>query len=226
MIDSITMILGILWVIFCCVVGYFLILSPIISAYYQKKKEKEYHALIDTLLSQLQNKTIIVLDSFYIYFFMDWQWTFDNTENLFQLKQPNNNFVKFVRIDTDIYETYFSSSVNFKLREYWEVQEIQEFVNNTVIFTEEFMVKLVEPHKIFHEYLMILLQMAGEIILDAAYKNYLKPIIPGLFLKHARFKTMIEAQNLWHKLETEYFPQNKEHIKQLVIREFEPHNFR
>ena len=187
-----------------------------------KKKEKEYHALIDTLLSQLQNKTIIVLDSFYIYVFMDWQWTFDNTENLFQFKQPNNNFVKFVRIDTDIYETYFSSSANFKLREYWEVQEIQELVNNTVMFTEQgFMVKLVEPHKIFHEYLMLLLQMASERILDAAYKNYLKPIILGLFLKHARFKTMIGAQNLWHKLETEYFPQNKEHIKQLVIREFE-----
>ena len=197
-----------------------------IYSYYKKKKEKEYHALIDTLLSQLQNKTIIVLDSFYIYVFMDWQWTFDYTENLFQFKQPNNNFVKFVRIDTDIYETYFSSSANFKVREYWEVQEIQEFVNNTVMFTEKFMIKLVEPHKIFHEYLMILLQMAGEIILDAAYKNYLKPIIPGLFLKHARFKTMIGAQNLWHKLETEYFPQNKEHIKQLVIREFEPHNFR
>ena len=192
-----------------------------IYSYYKKKKEKEYHALIDTLLSQLQNKTIIVLDSFYIYFFMDWQWTFDNTENLFQFKQPNNNFVKFVRIDTDTYETYFSSSANFKLREYWEVQEIQEFVNNTVMFTEKMMVKLVEPHKIFHEYLMLLLQMAGEIILDASYKNYLKPIIPGLFLKHARFKTMIGAQNLWHKLETEYFPQNKEHIKQLVIREFE-----
>lgn len=227
MIDSITMILGILWVIFGCVVGYFLILSPIISAYYQKKKEKEYHALIDTLLSQLQNKTIIVLDSFYIYVFMDWQWTFDNTENLFQFKQPNNNFVKFVRIDTDIYETYFSSSANFKLREYWEVQEIQDLVNNTVIFTEQgFRVTLVKPHQIFHEYLMAVQQMIGEIILDAAYKTYLKPIIPGLFLKHARFKTMIGAQNLWHKLETEYFPQNKEHIKQLVIREFEPHNFR
>ena len=221
------MILGILWVIFGCVVGYFLILSPIISAYYQKKKEKEYHALIDTLLSQLQNKTIIVLDSFYIYVFMDWQWTFDNTENLFQFKQPNNNFVKFVRIDTDIYETYFSSSANFKLREYWEVQEIQDLVNNTVIFTEQgFRVTLVKPHQIFHEYLMAVQQMIGEIILDAAYKTYLKPIIPGLFLKHARFKTMIGAQNLWHKLETEYFPQNKEHIKQLVIREFEPHNFR
>ena len=185
------------------------------------KKEKEYHALIDTLLSQLQNKTIIVLDSFYIYVFMDWQWTFDYTKNLFQFKQPNNNFVKFVRIDTDTYETYFSSSANFKVREYWEVQEIQEFVNNTVMFTEKMMVKLVEPHKIFHEYRMLLLQMAGEIILDAAYKNYLKPIIPGFFLKHARFKTMIGAQNLWHKLETEYFSQNKEHIKQLVIREFE-----
>lgn len=152
---------------------------------------------------------------------MDWQWTFDYTENLFQFKQPNNNFVKFVRIDTDTYETYFSSSANFKVREYWEVQEIQEFVNNTVMFTEQMMVKLVEPHKIFYEYRMLLLQMAGEIILDAAYKNYLKPIIPSLFLKHARFKTMIRAQNLWHKLETEYFPQNKEHIKQLVIREFE-----
>lgn len=185
------------------------------------KKEKEYHALIDTLLSQLQNKTIIVLDPVYIYVFMDWQWTFDYTENLFQFKQPNNNFVKFARIDTDTYETYFSSSANFKLREYWGVQEIQELVNNTVIFPEKIMVKLVEPHKIFREYLMLLLQMAGEIILDAAYKNYLKPIIPGLFLKHARFKTMIGAQNLWHKLETEYFPQNKEHIKQLVIREFE-----
>ena len=90
-----------------------------IYSYYKKKKEKESHALIDTLLSQLQNKTIIVLDSFYIYAFMDWQWTFDYTENLFQFKQPNNNFVKFVQIDTDIYETYFSITANFKLREYW-----------------------------------------------------------------------------------------------------------
>ena len=227
MIGCITMILGILCIMFICVVGYFLILSPIISAYRQKKKEKEYRVLIDTLLSKLQNKTIIVLDSFYIYVFMDWQWTFDNTENLFQFKQPNNNFVKFVRIDTDIYETYFSSSANFKLSEYWEVQEIQEFVNNTVTFTEQgFMVKLVEPHKIFHEYLMAVQQMIGEIILDATYKNHLTPIIPGLFLKHARFKTMIEAQKLWRKLKTEYFPKNEEHIKQLVIREFEPHNFR
>ena len=227
MIGSISLILGILCVIFVCVVGYFLILSPIISEYYQKKKEKEYHALIDTLLSKLQNKTIIVLDSFYIYVFMDWQWTFDNTENLFQFKQPNNNFVKFARIDTDIYETYFSSSANFKLREYWGVQEIQELVNNTVIFTEQgFRVTLVKPHQIFHEYLMAVQQMIGEIILDATYKNHLNPIIPGLFLKHARFKTMIEAQKLWRKLKTEYFPKNEEHIKQLVIREFEPHNFR
>ena len=178
-----------------------------------KKKEKEYHALIDTLLSQLKNKTIIVLDSFYIYVFMDWQWTFDYTKNLFQFKQPNNNFVKFVRIDTDTYETYFSSSANFKIREYWEVQEIQEFVNNTVMFTEKMMVKLVEPHKILHEYIATVYDISCDIFhfTDGfAFKSIAKAAI---FLKNVRLCT--DMTSFFVRV-LPYYEKNKKHIFNLI----------
>ena len=180
------------------------------------------------ILSRLKNKILIIRYRYGAYNLRDgidvlinWEWRVDSEEKIFYLAPKDGTFINYIEMQEC---APYSNRINYRhidrvphiIPSKWNYKEIQQLVfDKSGWFNLENIgtIKLVEPHKIFHEYIATVYAINScmfDFNVDFAFKGIAKT---ALFLKNVRFCTNIRS---FIERFLPYYEKHKKHIFKLI----------
>ena len=182
------------------------------------------------MLSRLKNKILIIRYRYGVYNLRDgieilinWEWKVNSEEKIFYLAPKDGTCLNYIGMEEC---AVYSSRVDYNhidklpnnIPSKWNYKNIQQLVFDKSIcvhFGIEKMstIKLVEPHKIFHEYIATVYAINScmfDFNVDFAFKGIAKT---ALFLKNVRFCTNIRS---FIERFLPYYEKHKKHIFNLI----------
>lgn len=202
-------------------IAYNLFINPIS----EKIKQRNFE---NNMLSRLNNKILITRYRYNVYnqrtgidVLINWEWKVNSKEKTFYLAPKNGASINYIEMQEcvpyipRIYYCHIDRVPN-NIPSKWNYKEIQQLVfDKNICFNLENMstVKLVEPHKIFHEYIATVYDIRSDMFHfkdDLAFKSIVEVAI---FLKNVRF---FSDQILFSVRFISYYEKHKKHIINLI----------
>ena len=216
-------------ILFACVITpliviFFISIAYLIISITDTMKQRVFE---NDILSRLKNKILIIRYRYGAYNLRDgidvlinWEWRVDSEEKIFYLVPKDGTFINYIEMQEC---APYYNRINYRridrvphiMPSKWNYKEIQQLVFDKAVGNIENMatIKLVEPHKIFHEYIATVYDISCDIFhfTDVfAFKSIVKTAI---FLKNVRFCT---DTNPFVLRFLPYYEKHKKHIFNLI----------
>ena len=156
-------------ILFACVITpliviFFISIAYLIISIMDTMKQRVFE---NDILSRLKNKILIIRYRYGAYNLRDgidvlinWEWRVDSEEKIFYLAPKDGTFINYIEMQEC---APYYNRINYRridrvphiMPSKWNYKEIQQLVFDKAVSNLENMatIKLVEPHKIFHEYI-------------------------------------------------------------------------
>ena len=217
-------------ILFACVITpliviFFISIAYLIISIMDTMKQRVFE---NDILSRLKNKILIIRYRYGAYNLRDgidvlinWEWRVDSEEKIFYLAPKDGTFINYIEMQEC---APYSNCINYRhidrvphiIPSKWNYKEIQQLVfDKSGWFNLENIgtIKLVEPHKILHEYIATVYDISCDIFhfTDGfAFKSIAKAAI---FLKNVRLCT--DMTSFFVRV-LPYYEKNKKHIFNLI----------
>lgn len=179
------------------------------------------------ILSRLKNKILIIRYRYGAYNLRDgidvlinWEWRVDSEEKIFYLVPKDGTFINYIEMQEC---APYYNRINYRridrvphiMPSKWNYKEIQQLVFDKSVSNLENMatIKLVEPHKIFHEYIATVYDISCDIFHFTDVFAFNSIVKTAIFLKNVRFCT---DTNPFVLRFLPYYEKHKKHIFNLI----------
>ena len=216
-------------ILFACVITpliviFFISIAYLIISIMDTMKQRVFE---NDILSRLKNKILIIRYRYGAYNLRDgidilinWEWRVDSEEKIFYLAPKDGTFINYIEMQEC---APYSNRINYRhidrvphiMPSKWNYKEIQQLVFDKSVGNIENMatIKLVEPHKIFHEYIATVYDISCDIFHFTDVFAFNSIVKTAIFLKNVRFCT---DTNPFVLRFLPYYEKHKKHIFNLI----------
>lgn len=216
-------------ILFSCVITpliviFFISIAYLIISIMDTMKQRVFE---NDILSRLKNKILIIRYRYGAYNLRDgidvlinWEWRVDSEEKIFYLVPKDGTFINYIEMQEC---APYYNRINYRridrvphiMPSKWNYKEIQQLVFDKAVGNIENMatIKLVEPHKIFHEYIATVYDISCDIFHFTDVFAFNSIVKTAIFLKNVRFCT---DTNPFVLRFLPYYEKHKKHIFNLI----------
>lgn len=216
-------------ILFACVITpliviFFISIAYLIISIMDTMKQRVFE---NDILSRLKNKILIIRYRYGAYNLRDgidvlinWEWRVDSEEKIFYLVPKDGTFINYIEMQEC---APYYNRINYRridrvphiMPSKWNYKEIQQLVFDKSVGNIENMatIKLVEPHKIFHEYIATVYDISCDIFHFTDVFAFNSIVKTAIFLKNVRFCT---DTNPFVLRFLPYYEKHKKHIFNLI----------
>ena len=217
-------------ILFACVITpliviFFISIAYLIISIMDTMKQRVFE---NDILSRLKNKILIIRYRYGAYNLRDgidvlinWEWRVDSEEKIFYLAPKDGTFINYIEMQEC---APYSNRINYRridrvphiIPSKWNYKEIQQLVfDKSGWFNLENIgtIKLVEPHKILHEYIATVYDISCDIFHFTDVFAFNSIVKTAIFLKNVRFRT---DTNPFVLRFLPYYEKHKKHIFNLI----------